>query len=116
MCSYVRKFLCVKGTGPRVLGKVVVNIVKREEYTQGHLAVEQHFIVWQRVIKMSDLNVKGSLVKMSKINVAHHEVSKLEGEFGDDLITTEIDTTFYVNVNDIGGHPFYTCEVCERKL
>jgi hypothetical protein len=53
---------------------------------------------------------------MSKINVAHHEVSKLEGVFGGDLMTTENDVTSCVNVNDICGHPFYMCEVCERKL
>jgi hypothetical protein len=32
---------------------------------------------------MSDMNVKRRLRKMSKINVAHHEVSKL-GVFGED--------------------------------
>lgn len=53
---------------------------------------------------------------MSKINGAHHEVSKLEGVFDGDLMTTENDVTSCVNVNDICGHPFYMCEVCERKL
>jgi hypothetical protein len=47
---------------------------------------------------MSDLNVKRRLCKMSTINMAHHEVSKLEGVFGDDLMTAENDGTFYVNV------------------
>jgi len=65
---------------------------------------------------MSDLNVKNRLRKMSTINMAHHEVSKCEGVFGDDLITAENDVTLYVNVNDIGGHPLYTCKMCERKL
>jgi hypothetical protein len=64
----------------------------------------------------SDVNVKRRLRKMSKINMAHHEVSKLEGVFGDDLMTTENDVTFCVNVNDIGGHAVYTCEVYERKV
>jgi hypothetical protein len=59
----------------------------------------------------SDVNVK-----MSKINMAHHEVSKLEGVFGDGLMATKIDVTFCVNVIDIGGHPVDTCEVCEREL
>lgn len=65
---------------------------------------------------MSGVNVKRRLCKMSEINMAHHEVWKLEGVFVDDLMTPENGVNFYVNVNDIGGHPVYTCEECERKL
>jgi uncharacterized C2H2 Zn-finger protein len=61
-------------------------------------------------------NVKRRLHKISKINVAQCEVSKLERVFGDDLMTPQNNVTFDVNVNDLGGHPVYTCEVCERKL
>lgn len=31
-------------------------------------------------------------------------------------MTPENDVTFDVNVNDIGGHEVYTCELCERKV
>jgi len=116
ICSYVRKLLYVKGTGPCVLGKVAVNIVKREECTRSFGSGTAFYSMAEGDKDMSDVNVKRRLHKISKINVAHYKVSILEGVFGGDLMTTENDVTFCANVNDIGGHPFYVCEVCERKL
>jgi hypothetical protein len=62
--------------------------------------------------EMLGRNVRRRLHKMSKINMAHHEVSKLEKVFGDDLMMPDND----VNVNDMGGHPVHVCDMCERKL
>lgn len=95
ICSYVRKLLCVKGTGPCVLGKVVVNIVKRGGMHAGSFGSGAAFYSMAEGNKdISDLNVKRRLHKMSTVNMAHHEVSKHEGVFGDDLMTAENDVTF----------------------
>jgi hypothetical protein len=71
----------------------------------------------------SEKNIRSRLEKSPTSEIVQITVAPCEPSgpsekiVGDDFMTSDDDVSFdgTLKINDIEDHPFYTCEVCERK-